>query len=487
VAKGILDGFLSNAEEVAGCLRLEVHHRAVGFEATIDLVKGAGVFGQFPQRPGEVAILQLKGGDAPGDEAGVLNSAVDALGDDLELLDQPAGGARESFGSLEGEMQGSEFLANAIVEIVPDAAVLALAHHHEFPLGFVAEDRGWHSGAEPQVAIDQQRQGRGVTSRSGFGVHDSCEIGFSWLSNNAEDRRWHNSKVMFDELLSRHGLSLERLRSFSAVADAGSIARVVDGDPARQSLISRQIRELEEFFGVELTRRKGKGLELTGAGLELARQIRFQFQGLSDFKRSVANQPLEYKFAAGNSVLEWLLIPALPGIEKRIDGIHVQMFDTRSRDIIQGLVDHRFDFGIVRKSAVVAPLKYAPIGQIGYALYEPAAWSSKSPKPEKLAVTEGSEFLKELSRAVETRKKPLVVTHFCTNFNQASQLVRLGIAAAILPTLAEKFLGDTAQRIELPWLKKYRRDIGVAWHERLLETRPKAREMLEALKKMTAS
>jgi DNA-binding transcriptional LysR family regulator len=307
------------------------------------------------------------------------------------------------------------------------------------------------------------------------------------LSKYAEYRRWDNSKVMFDELLSRHGLSLERLRSFAAVADAGSIARVADGDPARQSLISRQIRELEEFFGAELTRRKGKGLELTDAGEELARQIRFQFQGLSDFKRTVANQPLEYKFGANNSVIEWLLIPALPTIEKRIDGIHVQLLDTRSRDIIHGLVDHRFDFGIVRKSAVVDPLKYAPLGKISYALYEPADWGVMDRTPEKLAVTEGSEFLKELSRAAESRKKPLAVTHLCTNFGQAAQLVRLGIAAAILPTLAEKFLGGTAKRIELPWLKKYRRDIGIAWHERLLETRPKAREMLAGLRQMSAT
>ena len=39
---------------------------------------------------------------------------------------------------------------------------------------------------------------------------------------------------MFDELLSRHGLSLERLCSFSAMADAGNIACVAGGDPARQ-------------------------------------------------------------------------------------------------------------------------------------------------------------------------------------------------------------------------------------------------------------
>lgn len=62
---------------------------------------------------------------------------------------------------------------------------------------------------------------------------------------------------MFQNLFSRSGFSMERLASFCAVADAGSIARVADKDPTRQSLISRQIRELETFFGVELVRRKG--------------------------------------------------------------------------------------------------------------------------------------------------------------------------------------------------------------------------------------
>lgn len=63
---------------------------------------------------------------------------------------------------------------------------------------------------------------------------------------------------MFENLFSIGGLSIERLKSFIDVAERGSIARVADGDPSRQSLISRQIGELESFFGVELTKRKGK-------------------------------------------------------------------------------------------------------------------------------------------------------------------------------------------------------------------------------------
>ena len=286
---------------------------------------------------------------------------------------------------------------------------------------------------------------------------------------------------MFEKLLSQRGLSFERLKNFAAIAEVGSITRVADGDPARQSLMSRQIRELEEFFGTELTRRKGKGLEVTPAGLELARQIRFQLQSLEDFKLSCANEALEYRFAAGNSVLEWMIIPALVAVDNAVPGLHISLYDTRSRDIVSGLLDHRFDFGIVRKSAVVEPLKYAALGKIDYALYEPVAWAKKRPPTPKLAVTEGVEFLKELSRAAAQKKKILTPTHLCTNFTQAAQLVRSGVAAAILPVMAETALGDSVTRIELPWLSKYRRDIGLAWHERLLDTRPKARELLEAI------
>lgn len=287
---------------------------------------------------------------------------------------------------------------------------------------------------------------------------------------------------MFEKLLSRRGLSFERLKNFADIAEAGSITRAADGDPARQSLMSRQIRELEEFFGAELTRRKGKGLEVTPAGLELARQIRFQLQSLEDFKLSCANEALEYRFAAGNSVLEWMLIPALPKIEAAVPGLHFSLYDTRSRDIVNGLLDHRFDFGFVRKSAVVEPLKYTPLGKIGYALYEPADWAKKRPQTAKLAVTEGVEFLKELGQAAAQKKKTLTPTHLCTNFTQAAQLVRSGVAAAILPVVAEIALKDCATRIELPWLSKYRREIGIAWHERLLDTRPKAKGLLEQLK-----
>jgi len=55
---------------------------------------------------------------------------------------------------------------------------------------------------------------------------------------------------MFEDLFSKGGLSLERLRSFMLMANAGSIAKAVPQDPTRQSQISRQIKELESFSGL---------------------------------------------------------------------------------------------------------------------------------------------------------------------------------------------------------------------------------------------
>ena len=54
------------------------------------------------------------------------------------------------------------------------------------------------------------------------------------------------------KLFLKSGLSLERLRAFLLFREAGSITRAAGGDPVRVSLISRQLRELEEFFEVEL-------------------------------------------------------------------------------------------------------------------------------------------------------------------------------------------------------------------------------------------
>jgi hypothetical protein len=48
----------------------------------------------------------------------------------------------------------------------------------------------------------------------------------------------------FDRLFSLAGLSLDRLRTFLRVAEAGNLSKAAQGDVTKQSQFSRQIKEL---------------------------------------------------------------------------------------------------------------------------------------------------------------------------------------------------------------------------------------------------
>ncbi|GAB4239228.1 MAG: LysR substrate-binding domain-containing protein [Candidatus Methylacidiphilales bacterium] len=278
---------------------------------------------------------------------------------------------------------------------------------------------------------------------------------------------------MFNDLFLQNGLSFDRLRNFLSVAEAGSIRAVSDGDPARQSLISRQIRELEVFFGTELTRRKGRGLEITGAGKELARQIRLQFQALSDFKQVQNRAPVEVRIGSGNSVLEWMLIPAIADLGQSARSFRWSYQVLRTREVVDALLSHRMDFGLIRQSAVVRPLKYLHLRRVGYALFLPGKWPLQEPEtfPEgkPWALTIGGEFRRHFESAALKANVVLNPTHLCTSFTQAARLVDEGVAAAVLPEIAS--FREKAGRVDLPWLTGCSRSIGLVWHPRNVEVR----------------
>ncbi len=293
---------------------------------------------------------------------------------------------------------------------------------------------------------------------------------------------------MFKKLLSTGGLSFDRLVNFCAIAEQGSITKAAGGDPAKQSLYSRQIRELEEFFGVELTRRKGKGIEITEAGNELVRNARLQLQGLEDFKSSCEGAPLDFRIASGNSVLEWFLIPRLKTFQKELKPYSLHFHEFRSREIVQGLVDHSIDFGIVRKTALVSSLKSAPMVELGYSLFAPVAWKKEKVEDllnhHPLATPIGGEFLEQFQSAAQKHKQTIRITHFCSSFTQAAQLVRHGIASAILPDLVMHGIDPLIPRHKLTWITGYRRELLLAWHPRLISIRPRALKLLEVFKGM---
>ena len=297
---------------------------------------------------------------------------------------------------------------------------------------------------------------------------------------------------MFDSLLSVNGLSLDRLKNFCLIAEAGGIAKVAAGDPAKQSLYSRQIRDLEEFFQVELTRRKGKGIELTRAGHELARQARAQFIALTEFKDSCRQQPLELRIGAGNSLIEWWLTPQIENLQKAAPSASWQFQNLRTADAIKALTDLTLDFALIRKNAVPSNLKCHSMGSIDYLLFAPTTFKSRPNSAERilaehpLALAMGGELSEQFKQACAKAGIKPNICFTCTSLTQAAGLVEAGGACSVLPGIAEaSFDPKKVAAHQLPMMKSYRREIVLAWNPRMLSTRPRLQALLEAFKGIT--
>ena len=294
---------------------------------------------------------------------------------------------------------------------------------------------------------------------------------------------------MFEKLFAKRGLSLDRLRVFLEVADAGGIAKAVGADPVRQSQYSRQIKELAEHFGLELIQRRGKTLKLTSAGERLARVIREAFLGLNDFASDCSSEPVQFSIGAGDSLIQWLVLPALSKVKGEMPRVVFRVQNLRTQAVVSGLQEISLDFGVLRRDAVPSALKWKSMGQIEYALYvpnrllprgptEPLAWAL-----EHLSIATQSsdgQFNQHLQEIAARLKTKLNITLECETFPHAMCALQTGDYAAILPRLAGRNLNSSHfTEINLPHLP--RRQIVLAWNPRTLRLRDSAEQLCRSL------
>ena len=283
---------------------------------------------------------------------------------------------------------------------------------------------------------------------------------------------------MFVELLSEGGLSLERLQSFCLVAQAGGVTKAARGNPAKQSLFSRQVKELEEFFGAELVRRKGRGIVLTDAGERLNLLARESFASLLDFKSACKGSPVEVVIGAGESVIEWVLMPRLAEVRKKLPNVRLKFLNLPTGEVVRRLADGAIDFGVVRRDAVTRPLECTSLGVMGYSLFVPEALPGvragvKALEAVPLATLEGEgSFRRELAAIARKHQLALKIDIECASFPLVARAVATGSVAAILPSVAAVELGRLgAKDIRIPVLDSLRREICLVWSPRVMRIR----------------
>lgn len=294
------------------------------------------------------------------------------------------------------------------------------------------------------------------------------------------------------ELFARRGLSYDRLRVLMEVAESGSIAEAAGREPVRQSQYSRQLKELAEFFGVELTRREGKSMALTQAGQRLAVIAREHLAALAGFDTECRGKLVEVSLGAGDSVIQWLILPRMSAVREAVPNASFDLRNLRTDETVAGVRDMRLDFGIVRAETGMESLKRRRLGRMEYALFVPEPLIPQRKKTEGLRELLDGLPMATLNAAGElTRQFTLVTDKLrirpsvrlqCSTLPQAFQAVQTGHYAAVLPTLAQPLAEVSGIRVfGGKSFAAMARDLDLVWSLRTERIRPVVARLAEAM------
>lgn len=312
-------------------------------------------------------------------------------------------------------------------------------------------------------------------------------------------RMQHDHTVMFRELAHLSGFSLERLASLCEVAESGSIGQASRGDVNRQSLLSRQIAELEVVFGVALLARQSRPFRLTSEGRELAQAARQFFQVADDIQKRASGQARRVVIGAGETLIQWLLFPVCEALRKQGGDAIFVFKNLDSMRLVDGLQQGGVDVALLRKEDVPPSLKHAGEWRYAYTAFVPRALSRASAelKIEELAalpwaLLEGNGHFRQFleGKAREHGIKPNIALE-CSSYTQVAMAIQTGRYAGFLPEFARGAAFSTSASIlQRPAVKslRYERVLTLAWREATVRSRAVVESVITMLKaRITAS
>jgi DNA-binding transcriptional LysR family regulator len=289
------------------------------------------------------------------------------------------------------------------------------------------------------------------------------------------------------DFLNRHGFSFDRLRGFVAVVDAGSITAAAPGNDSRQTLLRRQLRDLEECFGQALVDRRGNAVTCTAAGREVAILAREMFARLRDVGAMADGGLVDVALGTGDSVIRWWVIPHRHAFGA--SRLNVTMLPAAG--VVAGLLDAQLDFGILRANDLHRGLSSRLLGTVEYALYVPDVLKPKG-KPlgvKKLletlpigVLTGEPSFSAQLDAALVRANVRYTPAFLCDTFPQLHIAVKAGQCAAVLPTLVRDELPSSAfSEYRDPILGKHESRVYLAWMKRLERQRPRVAALIPGI------
>lgn len=291
-------------------------------------------------------------------------------------------------------------------------------------------------------------------------------------------------------VFSKNGFSLERLQSLERVVRAGSIALAAKGDPIAQSLISRQLGELEKVMGFELLDRSKKPYHPTVAAQRLAESCARFVREVEEVAMKAQGEQRPITVGAGEVVIRQLLIPWIGKNRRGVVAHSWSLLNLTGRKVQEWLESERLDIGIATGLESTGNVEVVDLESYGIKLVLP-----KHQKPDKtgwncltdlpLVVLEGDgkfrRFLADCEREYGVKFK---IGAVCTSYPQAVDLAEVTGSAVFVPEYWWRRHKEWAARTQvLPGQEKLRRTLQVGWNRKVAERRSEVAALITALKK----
>jgi DNA-binding transcriptional LysR family regulator len=153
--------------------------------------------------------------------------------------------------------------------------------------------------------------------------------------------------------MTPHSTSLERLRTFHAVAVAGTVAGAARAQGYTPSAVSQQLAALEREAGVPLVERSNRGVVLTPAGEVMARRagelLDFVRTAFEDVARAADHHRATLTIASFPTAIPTLLMPARRQLAPEID---IVVVDAEPEHALQLVEAREADAAITDAEAV---------------------------------------------------------------------------------------------------------------------------------------
>jgi DNA-binding transcriptional LysR family regulator len=172
-------------------------------------------------------------------------------------------------------------------------------------------------------------------------------------------------------------MNIRQLEVFLAVMEVASVTQAAEHVHLSPAAVSLQLRSLADELETELFVRSGRQLTPTAAAARLAdraRSVVKQVQQMEyDFKNDPSTDRRPFLFATGITTLIYHLRRPLRLVRERYPSNEIQVFVGVTEEIVAGLLDARFDLGLITLPVCEDNLNVMPLFEEELLLLRPAS------------------------------------------------------------------------------------------------------------------